>query len=295
MNRKNTIFESILGGDHHILRTTLRRILHIFLPFFFPFKKKRDTFKKRLDQWAFKFSRKKITFFLDHYPKVNSEKETIDKIVKDSLSIARFGDGEFNICIGRKIGFQKKNKELAARLKEILQSDEQKILIGINTLPEINKLSDIWKKFIIRRGYRTLRLLNSNKIYESSTITTTFPEDDQDLNKRVLDLKKIWNKRKVTFVVGKDSRFFLNQDLFDNIDEHEFIYGPAKHAFSEYNNLLNEITQRSTDKLILLSLGPTATLLSFDLARMGYQAVDIGHMPSKYHRQRYGTLYPDNL
>ena len=36
------------------------------------------------------------------------------------------------------------------------------------------------------------------------------------------------------------------------------------------------------DKLFLLALGPTATVLAYDLCKMGYQAVDIGHIDLEY-------------
>jgi hypothetical protein len=34
--------------------------------------------------------------------------------------------------------------------------------------------------------------------------------------------------------------------------------------------------------LILIALGPTATVLSYDLSRLGYQAIDIGHIDIEY-------------
>ena len=34
--------------------------------------------------------------------------------------------------------------------------------------------------------------------------------------------------------------------------------------------------------IILISLGPTATILSFDLCKLGYQAIDIGHIDYGY-------------
>ena len=34
--------------------------------------------------------------------------------------------------------------------------------------------------------------------------------------------------------------------------------------------------------LILIALGPTATVLSYDLNRLGYQAIDIGHIDIEY-------------
>ena len=36
------------------------------------------------------------------------------------------------------------------------------------------------------------------------------------------------------------------------------------------------------NNLILISLGPTATVLAYDLTKLGYQAVDIGHADIMY-------------
>ena len=36
------------------------------------------------------------------------------------------------------------------------------------------------------------------------------------------------------------------------------------------------------NKLILIALGPTATVLSYDLNKLGYQAIDIGHADIEY-------------
>ena len=36
------------------------------------------------------------------------------------------------------------------------------------------------------------------------------------------------------------------------------------------------------NKLILVALGQTATVLSYDLAKLGYWAIDIGHVDIEY-------------
>ena len=43
--------------------------------------------------------------------------------------------------------------------------------------------------------------------------------------------------------------------------------------------LLNKIDKK---KLILLALGPTATVLAYDLYKLGYQIVDVGHIDIEY-------------
>ena len=40
--------------------------------------------------------------------------------------------------------------------------------------------------------------------------------------------------------------------------------------------------KQSKDKLFILALGPSATILAYDLAINGYQAMDCGHMDIEY-------------
>ena len=55
------------------------------------------------------------------------------------------------------------------------------------------------------------------------------------------------------------------------------------------HTILDECLKESPDKLFLLSAGPTATILAYDLAQRGYQALDIGHLPNCYD-QYLGTI-----
>ncbi len=138
-----------------------------------------------------------------------------------------------------------------------------------------------------------LALLDPERIYDSSTITTEFPLEANELDVYVSRLKQIWADRKVVFVVGKGSRFFYEDDLFNNIREYVFVYGPAKNAFDQYDEILKRVLEFDRDWLIMIALGPTATIMAYDLHEMGYQAIDLGQTPSKYHRAKYGTLYPE--
>ena len=40
----------------------------------------------------------------------------------------------------------------------------------------------------------------------------------------------------------------------------------------------------------MIALGPTATILAYDLAKVGYQALDIGHVDVEYEWFRMGAL-----
>ena len=57
--------------------------------------------------------------------KVFSEEETLNEIIINNKSIARYGDGEFCLIFGSSIRFQKYNKILSNRLIKVLNSNEK--------------------------------------------------------------------------------------------------------------------------------------------------------------------------
>ena len=60
---------------------------------------------------------------------------------------------------------------------------------------------------------------------------------------------------------------------------------PLKDAFNRYDEILSIAeTKIPKDKntLILITLEMTATVMAFDLNKLGYQAVDIGHADIEY-------------
>ena len=62
-------------------------------------------------------------------------------------------------------------------------------------------------------------------------------------------------------------------------------------AFSKYDDILTEVLRYPADKwLVILALGPTATVLAYDLAQKGYQAIDIGNVDTEYEWYKMGAL-----
>lgn len=57
---------------------------------------------------------------------------------------------------------------------------------------------------------------------------------------------------------------------------------PAENAFEKYDEIMKEALKVPKDKLILLALGPTATVLAYDLYKAGYRVIDIGHIDIEY-------------
>lgn len=250
-------------------------------------KKQRQAFRERWDARIIALHRDTIDNFIAHYPTVWSEEETIRHIIEHRSSICRFGDGEFKLIIGeRHKSFQDVNEQLNARLLEVLRSNEPNILVGIHPVRTYDDLGRIWQKFIIRIGDQVLGLLDEKRTYPSMGAFRVLPDDNANaFINRIQLIKQIWQDRKVVFVVGKNSRFTFEEELFYNAASVDFIYGPAKNAFLEYDALIEKVRQLDKhDHLIMPVLGPTATILAFDLAKEGYQAIDFGQMPGTFKK-----------
>lgn len=57
---------------------------------------------------------------------------------------------------------------------------------------------------------------------------------------------------------------------------------PEKNAFNFYKEILNQSSSLPSSKLIIIALGATATVLAYDLSKLGYQALDLGHLDLEY-------------
>jgi glycosyltransferase family protein len=219
-----------------------------------------------------------------------SPEETLEEIINNKKSISRFGDGEFRLIFGISIGFQKANKLLSERLKNILESNDNGILIGIPNslnfeyLEKYNELSkNYWLKFIEENKFKLI-LFNTNKIYYSSLISRFYIDykNKSYVSKYIKKLKKLWEQKDIVIIEGQKSRLGIGNDLFNNTNSIKRIICPALNAFNIYYKILKEALKVDKNKLILLALGPTATVLSYDLYKAGYQAIDLGHVDIEY-------------
>lgn len=222
---------------------------------------------------------------------IATPEETIEKIVNDKVSIARFGDGEFDMIYGIGMNYQKYNANLAKRLEEVVTSNDEKIIIGIPNainLEYCNKYTgfatEFWPNWLNRYKFKLIRLLKRNRKYYSSAITRFYLDyaDKTNVAEYVKKLKKIWDGKDVVIIEGEQSRLGIGNDLFDNMKSIQRLICPAENAFEIYDKIYKEALKIDKNKMILIALGPTATVLAYDLAKAGYQAIDIGHVDIEY-------------
>lgn len=222
-------------------------------------------------------------------PEVASVEETIDTIVKNNCSIARYGDGEIKLVAGRDISFQKATPFAVNKLREVLSSDVDGMLVGIADIfgdrSRYNeKANDYWKKHLHRfRKVWYKYLINGKKYYNASMTRQYIALNDRSQGDRIYNsMKKIWEGKDVVFIEGEKSRMGVGNDLFDGARSIKRIIGPSRQAFSKYDEILSEALKQEKDVLFLIALGPAATGLAYDLHLNGYQAVDIGHVDVEY-------------
>lgn len=239
-------------------------------------------------------------------PQIMSLEETIRLIVHEHKSIARFGDGEFGLMFGdSRWRFQRTDERLALRLRQVVTADAPDVLIGLN-----NFYGDLSHRTMQDadgiRSYITpairaqhMELINTRRIYANACISRATSRDMVKLQ------KEIWNDKDCVFIEGRQTRMGVGNDLFDNTRSIQRILCPAENAYDRYDEILAETKKLSASKTLLIALGPTASVLAYDLALAGYHAIDIGHVDLSYEwlirnngaktavSTKYNNEYPD--
>ncbi|MBD1378851.1 SP_1767 family glycosyltransferase [Metabacillus arenae] len=231
----------------------------------------------------------RIFSFFVKPPLIRSTEETLNKIITDRVSISRYGDGEFTLMYGESLLFQQHSIEIEIRLREIIKSNQRNHEVCIpNVFNNVDwcteKSKKYWLKYLNLNRVKIYKLIDSKKWYYDSLVTRLYIDhlEKSKSEKYFQKFKELWDKRDVVIVEGEQSRLGMGNDLYDNVSSIKRIICPSTNAFSKYIEILKEVKQLQKSNLILIALGPTATILSYDLSLSGYQAIDIGHIDIEY-------------
>ena len=102
-------------------------------------------------------------------------------------------------------------------------------------------------------------------------------------------LKNLWADREVLLVEGEKTRLGVGNDLFDDAVSVRRILAPAIDAFKYYDKIKETVIRNYHGELIIMALGPTATVLAADFAMLNMQALDIGHIDIEYEWYLHGA------
>lgn len=203
---------------------------------------------------------------IDMYPHVLGEFETMQRVVAGA-SLARYGDGEFKLCEGSSIKSQDAHPTLGRRLREILR-DSGDCLVGIPNIHSETPKREYWQKHAERFSrHLAPRSYVSSFVSRSDSAPWIDCEDYWSL------VEQLWRGRDVTLVRGSGKAF--SPEIMTGAGAITEIIGPKLSGWSAYDELMERI---GTPERVILSLGPTATVMAVDLCRKGVHAIDTGHM-----------------
>lgn len=222
-------------------------------------------------------------------PSVMSLQSTISHIVETRCSVARFGDGEIKLCSNIDLGFQKAAPSLCSALRTVLANGNEGLLVcvpGVFGNLDIYMVHDRkhWKRHLSYFRKSWYKYMSHEKLYGEAFISRFYmPYRDKSVAEEAVCLwKKVWDGRDVLILEGEKTRLGVGNDLFDNVSSIKRILAPNVDAYSYYGELLRETKKFSVSHLVLIALGPTATVLATELCGCGYQAIDIGHIDIEY-------------
>ena len=224
---------------------------------------------------------------------IMDKEETLKYIQDSGCSIGRFGDGE--ICLMtffHRNGvppFQKGSFALRKDLIRVANSNNPNFLVCIpSTLNNLNCLNDrarLWWEghFKTKRKYWN-HYFNYSHFYGDTEITRPWIDTH---NAKLAEicfslLSREWEGKDVVLIEGEKSRVGVGNNLLTNAKSIKRILCPAINAYSVKDIILKKALEFPKSVLFLLALGPTATILSYELCLAGYRALDIGHIDVEY-------------
>lgn len=246
----------------------------------------------------------------DYQLNIMTSEETIEYILKSNCSIARFGEGEFELILepDLDLGFQTHDAKLAERLKGVLGNQNPNLLICIPyALNDIGGRTEHSRKFWFHWGknrdqhHRIVSLIRqfhpTGYRFGDTQITRPYIAYATAAHgARIFPmLRKLWDNMDILFVEGEKTRLGVGNDLFDNARSIKRVLCPATNAFDHYEDILDTVKSVWNGELILLALGPTATVLAADLADLGMRALDLGHVDIEYEWFRSGAKGHDQV
>ena len=196
---------------------------------------------------------------------------------------------------GRGPKFQSANVYLKSRLKEVLSSTDDRVLICVPSsltgkahLRMTNEARFFWKKYAARLPFLIYSILFRRR-FGDSLFTRPYMDYIKDgreyerASKQFELIKRLWDGRRVLIVEGQESRIGVGNDLLENACSVGRILCPKYDAWRFYPRILKQSLKEAMNfDIVLIALGPTATVLAYDLARNGVWAVDVGHVDIEY-------------
>jgi len=222
---------------------------------------------------------------------------TLQWVKNNRCSVARFGDGEFDIMAGHSIPYQDYNAELADKMRQIVssQSDKSYIVCLPDVFERLERYNapcvSFWKGHLSRYSdlYKAICVADW---YGSTFFSRPYIDyiDKSFAAEYFGQLKDLWKDEDLLIVEGVTSRSGVGNDLFDAATSIQRVICPSRNAYERIDEIEDAIRRFGKGKLVLVMLGPTAKIISNDLGKTGYWIVDMGHIDTEYEWYKMGAV-----
>ncbi|HHT7114379.1 TPA: SP_1767 family glycosyltransferase [Bacillus cereus] len=228
---------------------------------------------------------KRINFNVD----VISIETSIEMIIKQRLSVIRFGDGEIQIINKKSIsGYQDYDQNLANSLTYILELNDEGLLVCLpDTFKHLERYvpkSEMHWTIQMLEHREVLSRYCRGRVFGNAFLSRPYMifKDKSNCETRFNMLKQVWDNEDIVIIEGELSRSGVGNNLFDNARSIERILCPSSNAYDKFDEILFEALKLEKSKLILVALGVAAKPLVYELYKEGYWIIDIGHIDSEY-------------
>lgn len=218
------------------------------------------------------------------YPEVVDEFNTLD-LICGGASIARFGDGEFNLARGGNCVSQIGDMVIREELLGLLHHNGKECLIGIPRLDPRGPKDGNWRKL----AEKYAPLLAPKKTYYSAFITRPDSAPWIATEEYFDKVESLWRDKDIAMVYGSERSLSRGFYAMKSAKSVEVIPAPYRDAYKEINQLEKRIAETGI-KTVLLMVGPTATCLAPRLAARGFHAIDLGHIGMWWRAHRNEKL-----
>ncbi len=210
--------------------------------------------------------------------------ETLEEILINNRSIVRFGDELFDMLLGIGLYFngwrQKYHPDLAKRLKEVISTTDDRLLICFNpelifkTKKEMSLLGiEDQHQFWTNSRVYLRRYIQPSRVYGSALSFHERYNTKLPYQKIISHLQG-----KHLIIVTSNTARFAGKTIGLTT---EYVEGPASDAWEEYDSLLARVLELAgkfprEKVLIMSSLGSASKVMVYDLTKSGYVAWDTG-------------------
>ncbi len=234
-------------------------------------------------------------------PDVMTSEATLKVLINTEKSLARYGDAEFCIVSGGFVTYQDYSPVLQQKLIQVLRNPINSCLVCVprafGDLAMFNHTArEFWRWFMRFHREGLNKLLSEFKFKNRDSSVARPQLGDAFVSRPYMDYmskrmsesvfalwKQLFTGKSLLIVEGRYSRLGVGNDLFDAAVSIRRIWCPPLNAFSKYDEIFQAIrTLAKKDEMVLIALGPTATVLAYELAQVGIRALDVGHLDVEY-------------